>query len=108
MLTYWFLSGFIAYMILMIYSFFIGVDSREDSLQEKLDIIIDYHFWITAMVASCLGFISFVVGVCMLILLICTDIKVIKERKKEFFEKTPWYQQKNFGGWKKYNSKGVK
>ena len=54
MLTYWFLSGFIAYMILMIYSFFIGVDSREDSLQEKLDIIIDYHV-IREQIRACNG-----------------------------------------------------
>ena len=104
MLTYWFLSGSIPFTILCFYSFFFSLSER-DSLIENIKIIIDYRFWISIFIAGLLGVISLIISIALLCLFIHEDIWRTKEKKKEFLEKTPWYQQKVFGGWKNYNSK---
>ena len=102
--TYWFLPGFVSCLLLHFYFFWIPIDSRQLSLKERLDSYTDYRFWIIISICGLFGLITLLISISALALSICGEIRGTRTRREEFLNKTPWYQQKEFGGWKTHNS----
>lgn len=102
LLEYWLLSGAIPYIIITIYFYLTPLQENQISFQKLLNEMKDYRWWITGAMVTCFGFISLLVFLVVMFFILHYDINFILNKKKRFYEQTPWYEQKCFGGWKKF------